>query len=345
MNNNSKKIVYLGIDVHKRTYSVTAISDKQVIKKATMPAVQEVLLSFIQKNFPNATVNSAYEAGFSGFGLHRFLVTNKINNMVIHAGSVKIAINNRAKTDKRDSQKIAQQLSEDDFQSVNIPSEQRECWRAITRVRAQLVKRKAQTSCQIKALLYYFGILPHNHSKRTSKKWLIGLLILKDSIDSDVFFSLKTLIDLWLYLNQRIKETEKRVKEQAKEDFVIGNVYKETPGIGLISSRILANELGNLSQFCSQSALFSFTGLTPKEYSSGEHTRKGNISHMGNPMIRAILTESAWKAIKKDKKLGETYERLLKNTGSKKKAIVGIARKMIGIVRAKLKKVRINTMH
>ena len=53
MNNNSKKIVYLGIDVHKRTYSVTAISDKQVIKKATMPAVQEVLLSFIQKNFQN----------------------------------------------------------------------------------------------------------------------------------------------------------------------------------------------------------------------------------------------------------------------------------------------------
>lgn len=336
MDEHSIRIVYLGIDVHKKTYSITAVQDRTIVKRASMPAIPTALLSFIKSHFPNCEIFSAYEAGFSGFGLHRFLLKNEIQNIVVHPGSIEVAVNNRSKTDKRDSEKIASQLAQGKLRCVNVPSVKRESWRAVTRVRLQLVRRKAQTACQIKSLLHYFGILPHDYSKRTSKKWLISLLlILKDKIDSDVFFSLKALIDHWLYLNKSIKEIEKRIYAQAREDLDIGKVYLETMGIGLLSSRILANELDDLTQFHSQSALFSFIGLTPREYSSGEHTRMGNISRMGNPIIRKILVESAWKAILKDPYLKNVFERIQRNTGSRKKAIVAIAKKMIGIIRSK----------
>jgi transposase len=334
--NKHTHVVYLGIDVHKKTYSVTAVQDKVVVKRATMPAIPETLLSFIRNHFPNCKVFTAYEAGFSGFGLHRFLLKHHIQSLVVHAGSIEIAINNRSKTDKRDSEKIAFQLSQGKLQSVNVPSVQRENWRSVTRVRLQLVKHKTQTASQIKSLLHYFGILPHNHSKRTSKRWLLNLLSeLQDSIDKDILLCLRVLVNLWMYLDQSIKMTEKRISIQAREDFSIGSVYLEMKGIGLLSSRILANELDDLSQFHSQSALFSFVGLTPKEYSSGDRVKMGNISRMGNPIIRRILTESAWKAIQKDPYLMEVFERIQKNTGSRKKAITAIARKMIGIIRGK----------
>jgi transposase len=328
--------IYLGIDVHKKTYSVTAVKDNCAVKKVTMQAIPEVLLSFIRNYFSDYKVFSAYEAGFSGFGLHRFLLEHNIQNIVVHAGSIEVAVNNRSKTDKRDSEKIAFQLSQGKLRSVNIPSVQRENWRAVTRVRLQLVKHKVQTSCQIKSLLHYFSLLPYNYSKRTSKRWLNSLLLdLEDNIDKDLFLSFKMLIEHWLHLDSLIKVTEKRIKTQAKEDFKTGSVYREMPGIGLLSSRILANELDDLSQFHSQSALFSFVGLTPREYSSGEHVKMGNISRMGNPIVRKILTESAWKAIRKDEHLNRIFERIQKNTGSRKKAIVAIARKMIGIIRGK----------
>ena len=75
MRNYNNKKVFLGIDVHKKHYSVTAICDGMVVKKDTISAEPERLVSYFQKYFPGAKIESAYEAGFSGFHLHRFLET------------------------------------------------------------------------------------------------------------------------------------------------------------------------------------------------------------------------------------------------------------------------------
>lgn len=336
MTKYSTRSVYLGIDVHKKTYSVTAVAENTVLKQTSMPASPEALLSFIQRFFPEDHIFSAYEAGFSGFSLHRTLIDNGINNIVVHAASIEVAVNNKCKTDKRDSKKIAMHLFQGKLKSVHIPTIQRENWRAVTRLRLQFVKNKTRVACQIKGMLFCYNLLPHTHNGKTSKKWLKSLLNLK-GIDKDVFFSLQSQIQLWLYLDKEIKQIDKRLKIQAREDYEVGNTYMENHGIGLISSRILANELGDLSQFNSESGLSSFTGLTPKEYSSGDNRRLGNISRQGNPIIRGILTEAAWKTIKKDPQLGEVFDRIVRNTGSRKKAILGIARRMIGHTRAKFK--------
>ncbi len=60
MHINITDIVFMGIDVHKRTYSVTAVSGNLVIKRASMPADKKVLLAFIHKYFPNASVFSPH---------------------------------------------------------------------------------------------------------------------------------------------------------------------------------------------------------------------------------------------------------------------------------------------
>ena len=70
-----------------------------------------------------------------------------------------------------------------------------------------------------------------------------------------------------------------------------------------------------------------------REYSSGENIRKGHITRQGNSRVRAILIEVAWRAIKKDKVLAAFFDRLYPRTG-KKRAIVAVARKLIGRIRA-----------
>jgi transposase len=108
-------------------------------------------------------------------------------------------------------------------------------------------------------------------------------------------------------------------------------------GVGKTSARVLANELGDMSQFSSERSLFSYTGLTPCEYSSGEHTRKGHISRQGKSILRSILNQCSWVAIKYDKSLRDIFERIAKRAG-RKRAIVAVARRLIGRLRACFRK-------
>ncbi len=79
MNSSSKKPsytqknVFIGIDVHKRTYSIVSVVEGIVVKKWQTAAVPEQLARQLGSYFPEANLYSAYEAGFSGFVLHRRL--------------------------------------------------------------------------------------------------------------------------------------------------------------------------------------------------------------------------------------------------------------------------------
>ena len=140
---------------------------------------------------------------------------------------------------------------------------------------------------------------------------------------------------IWEKLDEEISKIEKELRQQAKED-KNESTYRSVPGVGPLSARILSNELGDMSQFKNERQLFSYTGLTPSEYSSGENIRRGHITRQGNSRVRGILIEIAWRAIEKDKSLAIFFERLFPHTG-KKRAIVAVARKLIGRIRAAFK--------
>jgi len=95
----------------------------------------------------------------------------------------------------------------------------------------------------------------------------------------------------------------------------------------------LANELGDMSQFRNEKQLFSYTGLTPSEFSSGEHVRQGHISRQGRSVLRNILIEAAWVGIGKDPSLRAVYDRISHRRGGKR-AIVGVARRLVGRTRS-----------
>ncbi len=86
MKNSSGKLsyvgkkVFVGIDVHKRTYSVVTVVEGVIVKKWTTAAIPEKLAIQLGRYFPGAFIHTAYESGFSGFVLHRVLSKAGINN-------------------------------------------------------------------------------------------------------------------------------------------------------------------------------------------------------------------------------------------------------------------------
>lgn len=329
------KTIYLGIDVHKNSYSVAAVCDNTVIKKDKLLALPQGLVDYCNHFFKGAKIKSAYEAGFSGFHLHRFLIKNNIENIVVHAASIEVSSRDFVKTDKRDALKIATQLSSNRLRAIHIPSEEREDKRHLTRLRETLIRQKVRVGCQLKSLLHLYNLKPDTKTERLTKNWVCSLKKLK--VPRNLEYRLHRQSKLWLYLDYELSQVEKKIREEMVTDYELKSIYSSVPGIGEKASNILINELGDTLQFSNENKLYSHCGLTPTEHSSGEHKKQGHITHQGKPIIRRILVQAAWKAVKKDMSLNSIFERISQKRG-KKRAIIAIARILIGRVRSCIKR-------
>ncbi len=301
-----------------------------VVKKWRTVAIPDKLAEQLRRYFLGASIYTAYEAGFSGFVLHRVLEQAGIDNIVVHPGSIEVAINNRVKTDKRDALKIATLLEAGRLTGIGVPSPQQEQERLLTRTRQQLVEERSAIKNRIRMKCHQMGLIEADDTREMSHKLVEEMLAQSPSQELSVV--IEAYWSVWKSIETQIRKLEQKLKEQAQTD-PNETIYRSAPGIGALSARILSNELGDFSQFNNERQLFSYVGLTPSEFSSGDKVRKGHITHQGNKRVRYILNQAAWRAIKKDRHLKEFFERLYPRTG-KKKAIVAVARKLIGRIRA-----------
>jgi transposase len=156
-------------------------------------------------------------------------------------------------------------------------------------------------------------------------------LYLEDlEISASLRFSLKVMFNELEHLRQLRKELLQQLRTLAKSDRYKERVeiLQSTPGIGMFTAIRLVLEWGDVSRFKRKEEFASFLGLVPSDYSSGEKERQGHITKQGNSNVRSWLVECSWMSIKHDPVLLDKYRRVLKSCGSKKKAIVAVARKL-----------------
>jgi transposase len=322
--------IYVGIDVHKKKYVVVARVAQVVVKKWTTLANPQSLAQQLQQYFAGGIIHSVYEAGFSGFSLHRELSHQGIDSIVVHAAAVEGAIHNRVKTDKRDAAKLATQLEAKRLRGIRVPSVAQEQQRLLSRTYAQFVQERATIKNQIRMKAHQFGLIEPEDCREMSHS--LVQIILNQSPSPEFTLVVTAHWQVWQALDEQIQHLKCHLKQQAEAD-PNDVVYRSVPGVGLISARVLANELGDMSAFSNERQLFSYTGLTPSEHSSGEHIHRGHITKQGNRYLRGLLLEIAWRAVRKDPALARCLERLTPRTG-RKRAIIAVARKLIGKIRA-----------
>ena len=296
----TRKDIFVGIDVHKKTYAAVARVDGEEVKKWTTVASPKKFVEQLLKYFKPGNIHTAYEAGFSGFSLHRELEKNGIHNLVVHAAGIEVAVNDRVKTDKRDAHRLSSLLESNRLKGIRVPTELEEEHRQLTRTRQQLVEDRTAVKNKIRMKFHQLGVIEADENQHMSHLLVEELLSRVSS--KEFIIAIEAYWHIWDKLDEEISKIEKELQQQAKEDNN-ESTYRSAPGVGPLSARILSNELGDMSQFKNERQLFSYTGLTPSEYSSGENIRKGHITRQGNSRVRAVLIEIAWRAIEKDRSL------------------------------------------
>src|SRR6516165_4530558 len=325
------RIVYVGIDVHKETYTVTCVCNKQIVKTVTMQADPAALAASLPRRFPGATLYAVYEAGFSAFVLHRVLTKADITNIIVNPASVAVAANDKVKTDRRDSKRLAIDLADGRLRGISVPTEAEELARLLPRTRAPIVEHRATIARQSKAKLHQCGLIAPASRRLISTRYVQEIAAW--ALPPELHVRLTLLAEPWRFATRQLIEIRRFLRAQAVAQAELEQVYRSVPGIGAVVARTLATELGDMTRFAHERALFSYTGLTPREYSSGPAVRRGHMSRQGSGRVRHVLIETACRALPRDQVLQEIFDRIAATRG-KKRAIVAIARRLTGRIRA-----------
>ena len=339
-----KVLLFIGIDVHKSKWVVTIRTYELELKTFTMKPSAEQLEKFLIKNYPGADYRIVYECCFSGFWIYdyfsekgyKIIVTP--TNRIYKDGSI-------IKTDKIDSRKLAFQHSRGLLREVMVPEKRIREYKYIFRIYDKQKMRKGQILRQIKAFLEQ-----KNHPLKWSK-WNKGLVeklkglnfSRRDGFPGEKLFDMKfsRLLTEYEYVVDQIKDTEKII-EKIKEDEELGrriNILEKINGIGIISAvRMSVYLFDRKERFERSERLNHYLGLTPSERSSGDKITRGKSGMCGNRQLRSIIIQLAWKTVRKDGALLEKFNRVYKKSGSKQKAIVAVARKLMTKIYAAIKK-------
>jgi transposase len=128
---------------------------------------------------------------------------------------------------------------------------------------------------------------------------------------------------------KRIEAINGQIKKESTGDEVIKRL-QSVPGVGPMVAFAFVSYVAH-ERFENSGQVSNYLGLVPRVYISGETVRYGRITKRGPGYLRALLVQGAWALIraKKGGQLKALYEYMtIKQSKSKKKAIVAIARRI-----------------
>ena len=167
--------------------------------------------------------------------------------------------------------------------------------------------------------------------KKSNRKWMFKLT---ESVSASWSDTLLDFLDqLALYEHQVDRLTEKLDKRLSHH--AGGYLLQTIPGVGPRTAEAILAYTDEVERVRRGKEYCAYFGMTPKLDESGSTRRLGHISKQGPSVVRWLIVEGAWRAIRKSPSLLAFYERVRRSQDKRKKtAIIATGRKMLSIMRA-----------
>lgn len=321
--------LFVGVDVHKRSYNVALYLNDAPVLDFVMPAAKEQLSQKLKKA-NSALKQVAYETGPTGYGLARRLRQDDLP-VTVAATSRILRSSGEDKTDKLDSRKLAEYAAKGLLKPVGVPTLKQEADRQLYRMRHRQARNLSKVKTQIKSFLLMHDIDEPAGLSNWSRKSVDQLRTL--NLRKTLRLSLDELLGDLDYYSLRVKTLDKSLKEHLDKGLLARQItlLKTHPGVGVVVSCQFATELFHYRDFSSTRQVYKYLGLSPRIHQSGERSVSGGINKVSNSRLRSNLVQAAWRWVAVDIQAKKTYLRLLNNSGGiKQKAIIAMARKLSG---------------
>ena len=325
--------IYIGIDVHLKSWSVTIITQSGYKRKHSQNPSAKELFEHLKKHYPNGNYLAVYESGFSGFSTYYALQELGIKCMVVHAADVPTTqYESVMKDDSVDSEKLAKSLKNGSLRGIYIHRKENLDARNVLRLRRTFLKQLGGFKSRVKHLLYNNGIMipdcfsrPGTHWSRSFMKWLREDVVLLSSTRT----SLDMLLDTVELLRKNLLSVTRQIRFLSRSERYANDFENlmSIPGIGLLVGMCLLTEIDDVRRFRNEKQFASYLGLVPMSHSSGEKICNGEKTFRGNKLLGLMLVESAWVTIQHDSIMAAAYGEYCKRMKGQK-AIIRIAHKL-----------------
>jgi len=327
------------MDVDKKRIHLAVMNKERLIRKVTLPYDLLNLFNYVRKSFAGQKGVFVYEAGPTGYGLYDFLKQKGEECVLAVPSMIPQAPGKRVKTNRLDAYNLGVQLRTNDLRLVHVPEEKYRDLRHLTRLRLQYGKRIVGTKNGLKSLYLFEGIEFPNG--KWSRRVISELRQIR--YRPAVEFKVQQLLTNLEFFRTQELQTKAEIRRFCREDEEINRciVYlMSLPGVGWIVSSYVLGTLGGFKHLISVKKTSGFLGLGPRENSTGDKVRRGEITAVGDPEARKMIVQASWVGIKKDLELRSAYERVYSRNPErirKQKAIIAVGRKMVCRIHAVLR--------
>jgi transposase len=330
--------VFAGLDVDKKSISVTFTNHQGFIRSLRVPYSAEHLVNHVRKNFPDQKVAFAYEAGPTGYGLYDGIVAQDYPCLIASPSMIPKAPGQRVKTNRLDSRGISENLRGGQLKSIHVPTVLYRELRHLTQLRDTFVSDLVAMKQRIKSLLLMEGLEFPPAPAGSQWSFMVKAKLRKLPCSSTVRFKLDELLDSLEFNEKRVVKTTQQIRRLCQNDPELSQCIEymmSVSGIGWIVASQLLARIGDWRELRNVRQLGAFLGLVPTEHSTGERTDRGSITHSGDPRLRSKLIQAAWSAIRKDGELREFFRSVCQSHArpvASRVAIVAVARKLTVLI-------------
>src|SRR5260370_30703241 len=235
-------------------------------------------------------MSRCYEAGPTGYGLHRRLQSRGVTNYVV----CPTRLDSRGKgvnTDKTDALELLVRLdryvagNKKAFSVVRVPTPEQEIKRVVSRQRDELRRKRLSFAAQGRMLLLGQGY-------RQSNTWWQGLQ----------WLSLRKRLPDWQ--SNALETFQRIILELHKEILALtASIAKTAPktlpkGMGALTHEVLEREIKDWKLFKNRRQVGSYSGLTGGVSGSGEQSAELSITKAVNRRLSVCLIECAWRMVR-----------------------------------------------
>lgn len=355
--------IHLGLDVHKDSIVVGVLhpgEETAVVERIFADA--DSVRRLVGRLGEPARLSACYEAGPTGYELYRLLRGELgVRCEVVAPSLIPRAPGDRVKTDRRDCRRLARLHRNGDLVAVAVPSPAQEAVRDLCRTRGDVLADVLRDRHQIAGFLLRHGRPWRGGSAwtLTHRQWLAG----------QRFDERAATLTFAHYLSRLATDEE----QLAAIGVDLARYFEVAPfaeavhrlgayrGITHLGALLIAAEVFDWRRFPSAAGFTAFTGLVPREHSSGASTRRGGITKTGNRQLRTHFVEAAWayqhrasvgaamrrrhadldpavlsRSWKAQQRLTARFRRITARRGNTKIAVTAVARELAGFAWAEM---------
>ncbi len=311
---------YVGLDVHQSMSAVCILDEhgkkeKQFIVRGRWTKLVEALQEIPR---PFAV---CYEAS-NGYGFLSDLFSRMCDKVVVaHPGQLRLIFRSKRKNDRVDAEKLAKLLFLDEVPPVYVPRLNIREWRDMITFRSHLVRDQTASKNRLRALLRTHGMeAPKGLWSRKGLAWLQQ----RTWPSEQAALRCDILLDELAHHRHRIKRVERHLASIAKIHPGVA-LAMTIPGVGIRTAEAMVAWIDQPARFAKNKCIGSYFGLVPCQDTSAGKERLGHITQQGPSLVRKLLTEASWQAIRRSPEVRRYFERVQRGDPKKRKKIALIA--------------------